>query len=266
MIEMFAQEFFIKALIVGILIGFSSSYFSAFVVQRKLSFIGSGLSHAAFGGVALGLLLNIEPLYIAMPFTLIVSILIFYLDNKTKLSTDTIIGVVFSFAVAMGIIFLALKESYSQDAYAYLFGSILTVNTMDIIISGVLFILTLLSFFLFWERWAYSTFDSELARAELLPVDKDNYIFAGILGLIIALAIKIVGIILISAFLVIPGATAKLISKTFFKLTINSIIIGISTIVAGLVLSYEMDLPSGALIIIIQSFLFLFVTILSKFK
>lgn len=264
--EMFAQEFFVRALIVGILIGISSSYFSAFVVQRKLSFIGSGLSHAAFGGVALGLFLNIEPLFIAMPFTLIVSVLIFFLNNKTKLSTDTIIGVVFSFAVAMGIILLALKDSYSQDAYAYLFGSILTVSTADIIISSVLVILTLLSFVFYWERWAYSTFDSELAKAELLPVERDDYIFAGILGLIIALAIKIVGIILISAFLVIPGAAAKMISGTFIKLTINSIIIGISTILAGLLLSYQMDLPSGALIIIIQSILFLIVTIYSKIE
>jgi len=264
--EMFAQDFFVRALIVGILIGISSSYFSAFVVQRKLSFIGSGLSHAAFGGVALGLFLNIEPLYIAMPFTLIVSILIFYLNNKTKLSTDTIIGVVFSFAVAMGIILLALKDSYSQDAYAYLFGSILTVSNADIVISAILLIITIFSFIFFWERWAYATFDSELAKAELMPVEMDDYIFAGILGLIIALAIKIVGIILISAFLVIPGATAKMISGTFIKLTINSIIIGISTIITGLLLSYQMDLPSGALIIIIQSILFLIVTIISKIK
>ncbi len=264
--EMFAQEFFVRALIVGILIGISSSYFSAFVVQRKLSFIGSGLSHAAFGGVALGLFLNIEPLFIAMPFTLIVSILIFYLNNKTKLSTDTIIGVVFSFAVAMGIILLALKDSYSQDAYAYLFGSILTVSNADIVVSAILLIITIFSFIFFWERWAYTTFDSELAKAELLPVEMDDYIFAGILGLIIALAIKIVGIILISAFLVIPGATAKMISGTFIKLTINSIIIGITTIIAGLLLSYQMDLPSGALIIIIQSILFLIVTIISKIK
>lgn len=264
--EMFAQEFFIKALIVGILIGISSSYFSAFVVQRKLSFIGSGLSHAAFGGVALGLFLNIEPLYIAMPFTLIVSVLIFYLNNKTKLSTDTIIGVVFSFAVAMGIIMLALKDSYSQDAYAYLFGSILTVSNADIIISAILLILTVLSFIFYWERWSYATFDSELAKAEMLPVEKDDYIFAGILGLIIALAIKIVGIILISAFLVIPGAAAKMISGTFIKLTINSIIIGVTTIVGGLLLSYQLDLPSGATIIIIQSILFLIVTIINKIK
>lgn len=264
--EMFAQEFFVRALLVGLLIGISSSYFSAFVVQRKLGFIGSGLSHAAFGGVALGLFLNIEPLYLALPFTLIVSVIIFYLKNKTKLSTDTIIGVVFSFAVAMGIILLALKESYSQDAYAYLFGSILTVNNTDIILSIILLLLTLVSFVLFWERWAYATFDSELAKAELLPVEKDDYVFAAILGLIIALAIKIVGIILISAFLVIPGATSKMISKTFRGLTINSILIGVSTIIFGLVLSYQLDLPSGALIIILQSFLFLIVTIYSKIK
>ncbi len=263
---MFGQEFFIKAIVVGVLTGFSSSFFSAFVVQRKISFIGSGLSHAAFGGIALGLLLNVEPLAVAIPFTLMAAFLIYYLKNKTNVSTDAIIGVVFSFAVAMGIIFLALKESYSQDAYSYLFGSILTLNNTDIILSIVLFLLTVASAVFFWERWAYATFDWELAKAEKLPVIRDDYIFAAFLGLVIVLAIKIVGIILISAFLVIPGASAKLFSRTFFKLTVNSIVIGVLSVVAGLMLSYQLDLPSGALIIVLQTIIFVIATIISKLK
>jgi zinc transport system permease protein len=253
---MFSYPFFQKALVVGILIGFASSYFSAFVVQRKISFIGSGLAHAAFGGVALGLLLGVEPLWIALPFTLLVSFLIIYLQNKTKVSTDAVIGVIFSVAVALGIIFLSLKREYSQDAYSYLFGSILTVSNSDLVISFILLILTVISMKLFWSRWSYSTFDSELARSDRINVDKDDYILVFYIGLTTVLAIKIIGIILISAFLVIPGASAKLIAKTFKQMTLYAIIIGVSSNVAGLILSFQLDLPSGAVIIMIQALIF----------
>ena len=261
MLEMFAYPFFIKALVVGILIGFASSYFSAFVVQRKISFIGSGLAHAAFGGVALGLLLGVEPLWIALPFTLIVSFLIIYLQNKTNVSTDAVIGVIFSVAVAMGIIFLSLKREYSQDAYSYLFGSILTVSNVDLLISFILMILTVISMKIFWSRWAYATFDSELARSDRINVDKDDYILGFYLGLTTVLAIKIIGIILISAFLVIPGASSKLIAKTFKQMTLYAIIIGVSSNIAGLILSFQLDLPSGAVIIMIQALIFAFLAV-----
>jgi zinc transport system permease protein len=264
MFEMFIYPFFQKALMVGFLIGFASSYFSAFVVQRKISFIGSGLAHAAFGGVALGLLVGIEPLWIALPFTLLVSFLIVYLQNKTKVSTDAIIGVIFSVAVALGIIFLSLKKEYSQDAYSYLFGSILTVSIADIIISFILLILTVISMKLFWSRWAYSTFDSELARSDRINVDRDDYILVFYIGLTTVLAIKIIGIILISAFLVIPGAASKLIAKTFKQMILYSIIIGVCSNIVGLILSYQLDLPSGAVIIMLQALIFVVFAMLRK--
>jgi zinc transport system permease protein len=261
MLEMFTYPFFLKALVVGILIGFASSYFSVFVVQRKISFIGSGLAHAAFGGVALGLLIGVEPLWIALPFTLLVSYLIIYLQNKTKVSTDAVIGIIFSVAVALGIIFLSLKREYSQDAYSYLFGSILTVSNSDLDISFILLILTVISIKLFWARWSYSTFDSELARSDRINVNKDDYILVFYIGLTTVLAIKIIGIILISAFLVIPGASSKLIAKTFRQMTVFAIIIGVSSNVAGLILSFQLDMPSGAVIIMIQALIFAFLAL-----
>lgn len=262
--EMFTYPFFLKALVVGILIGFASSYFSVFVVQRKISFIGSGLAHAAFGGVALGLLLGLEPLWIALPFTLLVAYLIIFLQYKTKVSTDAVIGVIFSVAVALGIIFLSLKKEYSQDAYSYLFGSILTVSNFDLIISFILMVLTVISIKLFWARWSYATFDSELARSDRINVDRDDYILVFYIGLTTVLAIKIIGIILISAFLVIPGASSKLIAKTFKQMTVFAIIIGVSSNIAGLILSFQLDLPSGAVIIMIQALIFAFFAVFGK--
>jgi len=111
MSEFFTMPFLQRALIAGIMVGFLASYYGVFIVQRRMSFLGSGLGHAAFGGVALGLLLNVQPLWVAIPFTVIVSLAISLLREKTKLAADTAIGILFSLSVALGIIFLSFKQA-----------------------------------------------------------------------------------------------------------------------------------------------------------
>ncbi len=264
MIELLTHKFIILAYIAIILVGFSASYFGVFVVQRRLSFLGNGLAHAAFGGVALGILLDTQPIYIAIPFTVLISMIITYFKEKSNLSSDTLIGVFFSLAFALGIVFLSLKENYTTDAFAYLFGSILSINTEDITILGLMAIVTFLTFFKYWARWAYSTFDNELAVADRLPVRRDNYILSILISLIIVLSVKIIGIVLISSYLVLPAAIARLYSRTFFQMTIISIIVGISTGLISIILSVILDLPTSAVIIIFQSIVFLISITLKK--
>lgn len=264
MIELLTHKFIILAYIAIILVGFSASYFGVFVVQRRLSFLGNGLAHAAFGGVALGILLDTQPIYIAIPFTILISMIITYFKEKSTLSSDTLIGVFFSLAFALGIVFLSLKENYTTDAFAYLFGSILSINTEDITILGLMAIVTFLTFFKYWARWAYSTFDNELAIADRLPVRRDNYILSILISLIIVLSVKIIGIVLISSYLVLPAAIARLYSRTFFQMTIISIIVGISTGLISIILSVILDLPTSAVIIIFQSIVFLISITLKK--
>jgi len=261
MFEIITQTFFINAFLVTILIGFVASYYGVFIVQRQMSFLGSGLAHSAFGGVALGILLGTQPLLVAVPFTILIALLIAYFKEKTSLSNDTLIGIFFSTAVALGIIFLSLKSSYTTDAFTYLFGSILSVNSTDIIASIILFIFTIIIYFAFWSRWAYSTFDVELATVDKLPVKFDNYILSVAVALTIVISIKVIGIILISAYIVLPASIARLISKTFYQMTIASIIIGILTGLIGLFISIFVDLPSGAVIVLLQSIIFLSVFI-----
>jgi len=264
MIELLTHKFIILAYIAIILVGFSASYFGVFVVQRRLSFLGNGLAHAAFGGVALGILLDTQPIYIAIPFTILISMIITYFKEKSTLSSDTLIGVFFSLAFALGIVFLSLKENYTTDAFAYLFGSILSINTEDITILGLMAIVTFLTFFKYWARWAYSTFDNELAIADRLPVRRDNYILSILISLIIVLSVKIIGVVLISSYLVLPAAIARLYSRTFFQMTIISIIVGISTGLISIILSVILDLPTSAVIIIFQSIVFLISITLKK--
>jgi zinc transport system permease protein len=255
MIELFTLPFMQRALIAGLLVGFLSSYYGTFVVQRGLSFLGSGLAHAAFGGIALGLLLNKEPLWVAVPFTLIVAVGISWVRDKTELGSDTAIGIFFSVSMALGIVFLFLKREYTSDAFTYLFGSILAVTNEDIFITTIITLLTLFTWPL-WKRWAYASFDRELAQADRLPVVRDDYMLSVLIAITVVVAIKVVGIVLIAAFLVIPAATARLISSTFRAMTILSITIGVCSAFIGLIASYHLDVPSGATIILFQAVLF----------
>ena len=264
MFDVLFMPFMIRAYLAGILVGFLASYFGVFVVQRKMSFLGSGLAHSAFGGVALGLLLNTEPLLIAVPFTIIISLLISLLKEKTSLGTDTAIGVLFSIAMALGIVFLAIKKDFTTDAFAYLFGSIISVTTTDLYISLGLLILTIITIFTHWSRWAYATFDTELASSDRLPVARDNYSLSALIALAVVVSVKLVGIVLISAFLVLPSASSRLITRTFFSMTVLSIIFGIFSSILGLILSVALDIPSGATIILTQALIFFIALAISK--
>ena len=264
MIEIFSLAFIQRAAVAGILIGFVTSYYGVFIVQRKLSFLGSGLAHSAFGGAALGILLETEPLWVALPFTIIISIHIVYLKEKSKLSGDTSIGILFSISVALGIIFLSLKKGYTSDAFTYLFGSILSVQKIDLLFSLLLALLSVATFFSQWKKWAYATFDAELAQADRVSVVKDDYLLSILISVTIVVSIKVVGIVLLTAFLVIPAASSRLISSTFYQMTIYSIIIGVLSSFIGLIASIQMDLPTGAVIILIQTVFFIVALILSK--
>lgn len=253
--EILTLPFMQRALVAGVLVGLLASYYGVFVVQRRLSFLGVGLSHAAFGGVALGLLIEINPLWIALPFTVAVALGITWITQRSPVSADTAIGIFFAVSIALGVVLLTFKQSYTADAFAYLFGSILAVRSVDLWIMGGIAALALLTLPL-WGRWAYATFDRDLARADGVPVRRDDYILAVLLAVTIVAAVKIVGIILAAAFLVIPAATARLLTSTFRVMTLASMVVGVAAAVGGLGVSYALDIPSGATIILVQAVLF----------
>lgn len=253
MLELLQYGFMQRALIAGVLVGIVGGYFGAFVVQRRLGFLAGGLAHAAFGGVALGILLGQEPLLVALPFTVATALGIRFVEERAPLSADSAIGVFFSLAMALGILFLALTPRYTTDAFAYLFGSILAVGNTELLASVALLAVCAATLPL-WGRWAYATFDLEMARADRLATRRDGYLFYVCLALTIVLTVKIVGMVLAGAFLVIPAAAARLVSRRFATMTLLAVAIGAGSVVAGLWLSGTLDnLPSGAAIILVQA-------------
>lgn len=255
-LEALTYPFFQRALLASLLVGGVASYFGVFVVQRRLSFLGAGLAHAAFGGVALGLLLGTEPLLVALPFTVFVAIAINWVRRHTRLAADTAVGVFFAVAVALGLIFLALRRSVNVDAFAYLFGSVLAVTPVDLAIGAATALMALGTLPRLWGRWAYASFDSDAARSDLQPVDADDYVLFVALAVTVVVSVKMVGIILMAAFLVIPAATARLLSGRFWTMTWAAVALGVGTSVAGLFAAYAFDLPSGATIVLVQAGLF----------
>jgi len=253
--ELLQLPFMRRALVAGVLVGVLASYYGVFVVQRRLSFLGVGLSHAAFGGVALGLLLQINPIWTALPFTVAVALGITAVTHMGTVSGDTAIGVFFSAALAVGVVLLTLKESYTTDAFTYLFGSILAVRPVDLWVLGGIALLAGGSLPL-WGRWAYATFDRDLARADGVPVERDDYVLAALLAVTIVASVKVVGIVLAAAFFVIPAAAARLLTSTFRGMTLLAVAVGACTAVVGLGGSYAFDLPSGAAIILVQAVVF----------
>ena len=262
MLEAFSTPFMQRALIAGILVAFLAGYYGVFVVQRGLSFLGVGLAHATFGGVALALLLQEEPLFIAAPFTVAVAIGITWLRDRTNLGADTAVGIFFAVSMALGIVFLSLKENYSSEVHSYLFGSILAVTGADLWATTGVLIAALMTFPV-WNRWAYATFDYELASASRLPVRRDDYLLSVMIAITVVVSVKLMGIILVAAYLVVPAASARLLSRSFFSMTLWAIGLGITGTCIGLVISYHLDIPSGATIILTQA-AFFFVLALVK--
>lgn len=268
-----APEFMQRGLIAGLMVALLASYTGVFVVQRNLSFLGSGLAHAAFGGVALGLLLETEPLWVALPFTVIVALAIMVVRERTGVGGDTAVGIFFSVSVALGVVFISLRANFSAEAFSYLFGSIMLVDRLDLWMALAVLGTAILTLPL-WPKWAYATFDRELASSDRLPVSLHDYILAVLIAVIIVVSVKLVGIVLIAAFLVIPPATARLVTRTFHGMTIAAIGLSMASVIIGLRLSHDVTilgrlvgwrteepqgLPSGATIILVQGVGFLLV-------
>ncbi|MGQ9753124.1 MAG: metal ABC transporter permease [Thermaceae bacterium] len=256
MMEALGYPFFQRALFAGVLVALVSGYLGAFVVQRRLSFLGDGLAHAAFAGVALGLFLRAEPLAFASLVTILVALGITYLKAHTELSEDTAIGILFAFSVALGAVFLSRAQGYVADPFGYLFGSLLAVAPGDLWVALGLLILGL-GLLPWYGAWAYATFDRELAQADRVPVLRHDYLLSAYVAVSLVVAVKVVGALLVAAFLVIPAAAARLLAQTFGQMVLWSSFLGVLAVVVGLSLSFALDLPSGASVVLVQTGFFL---------
>jgi|BarGraNGADG00312_2_1021985.scaffolds.fasta_scaffold01584_3 zinc transport system permease protein len=254
---MLSYSFGQTALIGGLLIAITCALMSFFIVVRRLAFAGMGISHAAFGGVAIGIAAGVNPIVTAAGFCVLVAGGIGWFSRKGKLHEDTIIGILFSASMALGIVLIAAAHAYNQDLLSYLFGSILAVAWTDVLILAILTLLAVAFMLLFFKELLFFAFDEETATASGVPV---RFVYYGLLvtiALTIVVSIKLVGIILVSALIVIPGATGLQLSRNYRRVIVFSILSAVISVVVGLQLSFSFNVASGATIVLVMFALFL---------
>ena len=263
MTEFLSMPFMQRALLAGAMVGVSAALVGSFVVIRRMTFIGAGIAHSSFAGVVIGLLVGINPIIAAMGFAIFVGLSIGFFAKNYRIEEESAVGVFFPFSMALGILLLGFIKGYSPNIMGYLFGDILLVGKTEVSLSLVAFILTLLFFSILFREMVFSTFDEETSRVIGIRVELVYYLFLFLTAFVIVVSIKIVGIILFSGLLVIPPLIALMFAKDMKGYVIFSGIIGLLSAVFGLVLSYYLNLPSGATII---AFSFLLLLIAAAFK
>jgi len=263
MMEILGYHFMQRALFAGTLIGIVCAVIGTYIVLKGLSFIGAGIAHASFGGVALGFLLKVNPVLTAVFFCLGTAWAIGLVTRKGRVKEDTAVGIFFASTMAFGILLIGLMQGYNVDLFGYLFGSILAVSQNDVWITLGLSAAVLLLVLLFFKELLFVTFDAEMAAVTGVPAARIYFLLLSLMALTVVLSIKVVGIVLVSALLVTPAAAAYQLTENFRRMMALSVLIGVSSTVGGLLLSYQLNTAAGATIVLLATLIFFVAALVS---
>jgi zinc transport system permease protein len=241
----FIRNAILAALLMSVACGISGTY----IVSRRMVFISGGITHASFGGVGIGFFFGFPPLAGAAIFAVLAALATENLTRRKILRNDSIIAILWSLGMALGIIFIYLTPGYAPNLMSFLFGSIITVSPTDLWLMFILAIAVSLVFILLYKPILYVAFDEQFARIRGIPVMLLNYILIVLVALTIVLSIRTAGIILVLSVLTIPQNISNLFTNRFDHIMIGSIGIGFLASLLGLFISYYLDIPSGATII-----------------
>lgn len=257
--ELLQFPFMQRAIAGAILMGILGGFLGSFVTLRQLSFFSHAVGHAALVGVALGVLLQLNPTWMLLPFTLAFGLIVLYLIDQTNLSSDSVLSVVLSGALAIGVILSSLIQGYRGNLMGVLFGDILAIDTTDLILTSLVLISSIIFLLPTLRQQILLTLNPTVAQVQGIPVRLYRYAFVVLLSLAVAVAIKAVGVLLVNAFLVIPAATAKLVSHHFTRFLVISVMLGVVSSIIGIMLSGLLNFASGPSIVLVQFLLFTFI-------
>lgn len=245
LIEPFTYTFMARALIVSVLVGIICPILGSYVVARGLAFMGDALAHAVLPGVVIGFLIGASPFAAAVPAGIIVALLIGYLAQRTGVGEDTTIGILFAGFFALGLVLLTTAEGISVDLEDLLLGQVLAVSDADVYVTAVLTAVVVALLYVFHKELVFTSFDRLGAAVAGLPTARLDYLLLVLLATVIVIALQAVGIVLVMAMLITPAATAYLLVRSFVPVMVVGALLGVVSVVAGLYLSFHLNLPSG---------------------
>ncbi len=256
-VELLDYTFFRNALWGSLLASIACGIIGSYVVARRMVFISGGITHASFGGIGVGFYLGFNPVISALIFSVLSAFGIQWLSKNQNVREDSAIAVFWSLGMALGIILIFLSPGYAPNLSEYLFGNILTISQTDILLLAILSVVLVLFFTIFYRSILNTSFDKEFAKTRGVPVAFLEYTLIMLVAVTIVLSIRLVGIVLLISLLTVPQMTANIFTNRFYKIILGSVAISFVGSVAGLLLSYFLNVPSGAFIIFVLILIFL---------
>ncbi|OFX43846.1 MAG: hypothetical protein A2X05_07585 [Bacteroidetes bacterium GWE2_41_25] len=247
--SIFQYDFIVRAILGALFASITAGLAGTYIVSRRMVFLSGGITHASFGGIGIGYFAGINPVIGAAVFGILSALGVEYLSGRQKIREDSAIGILWAFGMAIGIIFIYLTPGYSPNLMSYLFGSILTVSDADIIALGVMSIILILYFLIFYRTILYISFDESYARTYSSYVDIFKYVTTSLMALTIVLNIRMAGVVLVLSLLTIPPNIAMIFTRVYFKVVVWSVLAGFLGTSAGYTISYFAGIPVGATII-----------------
>ncbi|MBI1735737.1 MAG: metal ABC transporter permease [Candidatus Rokubacteria bacterium] len=257
MIDVLAYSFMQRALVAGLLVGLAASWLGVFVILRRSAFFGDAVAHASLAGIAVGVVTGVPPLLPAAVVAVGIGLTLHRLERVGRLSLDTILGFILPFFMAAGVLVLSLSPGFQPELLSYLFGSILTVSWRGVAAIALVTVVVAIVLARLGPRLVFATFDPEGAHAAGIDVARLLTVHHVLLALTVIASISVVGIVLVNALLVIPAATAKLLARSLGQMFVLAPLLGIGSVLAGLMVSSWLDVPSGAAIVAIAGLVFL---------
>lgn len=254
-----------RAVLAGCIVGTLCALIGVFVVLKRLSFMGAGIAHAAFGGVALGYLLGVNPTLSAFVFCILTGLGVALLAKHRRLKEDTLIGIIFASTMAFGVFLIGVGGIRNVDLFGYLFGNILAITRDDLVFALIVSGVVLSALFVFYKEFVVTILDPEGGKASGIPVDVFSTFLVVLVAAVVVVATRLVGIVLASALLVLPAATALQKARTIPQAMGVALIDGVATSLGGLFLAYVLNAPAGATIVLLGTGVFLLVTISVSF-
>ena len=261
----FQYAFIQKALIAGSFIAITCAALGMFLVLRKMSLIGDGLSHVSFGAIALGLFFGIYPLYIAIPVVMLGSLLILEITKRASVYGDAAIGIVSAVGIAGGVILASLSKGFNVDLFGYLFGNILAISETEVFLSVALSVIVLIVIiFFYWDLFS-ATFDEEYAKTTGTNIKLINALVFLLAAVTVILAVRVMGVMLVSALLILPAVSALQVAKKFKAAIIIAVVISLVSVLLGITVSFFADIPAGATVVMLNACFFILALFYKKF-
>lgn len=264
--EILSYPFMVRAIIVGSLVSLCAALLGVSLVLKRYSMIGDGLSHVGFGALSVAAAMNIAPLKIAIPVVIIAAFFLLRISSNSKIQGDAAIALISSSSIAIGVIVTSMTSGLNADVYSYMFGSVLAMGNSDVVMSIILSVIVLALYAVFYNKIFSITFDQNFSKATGIKTEFYNTLISILTAITIVVGMRIMGTMLISSLVIFPTLTSMRVFRSFKSVVISSALISVICFTIGIVVSYIMNFPAGASIVLVNLVTFVVFVMIEKIK